>query len=156
MEDSEWSYISETETMVISPKESVTYDQLVLLLCWLKSNIFTWDLLWNKNKTSVYSDQIIKDIMIPNVEGEKRIEILSSAKELLFAEKQFVSQYNIINEKGLISESEEEKDKFNKKALVYLQKIETAFSDFYHISEKDVSTIAHEIKLKGYFSYMQQ
>ena len=94
--------------------------------------------------------------MIPNVEGEMRIEILSSAKELLFAEKQFVSQYNIINEKGLISESEEEKDKFNKKALVYLQKIETAFSDFYHISEKDVSTIAHEIKLKGYFSYMQQ
>lgn len=148
-------YISDADTAVISPKDDTAIEQLLLLLCWIKSNIFTWDLLWNKYYNSIYYKKVFDSSFFPNLEGEKLEIIIHFAQKVLYAEKKYVKGYNEGDENGDLHNSIEEMEAFNKDMLEYLKRMELTFAEYYNISAEDLQIIAHELKMKGFFSYLQ-
>lgn len=151
----EWSYISESDTVVIQPNQRDSEKQLLLLISWLKSNIFAWDLLWNKHRQSAFYKSIEDSLYIPNLNDVQLDMLCSLTRTLLQCEAKFVSDYNCSELDGEFRDSDEDIDKFNTEVLSILRKLEKIFEEYYHVPDKEKEIISHELKLKGYFSYSE-
>ena len=151
----EWSYVSESDTVVIQPNQRDSETQLLLLISWLKSNIFTWDLLWNKHRQSAFYKSIEDSLYIPNLEDSQLEQLCNLTQTLLQCEAKFVSDYNCSELDGDFKDSDEDIDIFNTEVLSILRKLEKIFEEYYHVADREKEVISHELKLKGYFSYSE-
>ena len=153
IEKDEWSYISESDTIVIQPKEKNDAKRLMLLISWLKSNIFMWDILWNKHRNSAFFKSIEESFYVPNLDGDKLELLCSLARALLDCEAKFVTEYNHSDLDGDTKDKEEDIVQFNDDVLSLLRRIEKIFEEYYCVSSAETEAISHELKLKGHFSY---
>ena len=153
VEEQKWCCVSELPCIVIRHREESDKKYLLLVIAWLKSNICTWDMLWNHKSHCIYNKATFSSIFVPDLSEDEFTDVSKLVKEILEKDKMFVNYY----QKLIIQEDEgqiEEKiTDFNNSVLIPLKHIERIFSDFYKVSPEDLLTINSELKLKGYFTY---
>ena len=148
-----WQYVSPFSSIVIQPKNKKDDQQLLYLLAWLKSNISTWDLLWNKHKTNYYDKDAFTSLCVPDMDHTTALSISEMVNEIIQREHQFVYDFQTPDHNGNTKSSQEDVDAFNNGILTILRKIENKFLDFYDISDDERAKINDELRLKGYFVY---
>ena len=143
-----WNYISDTNSLLIQPKTSTDPSCLILMISWLKSNLFTWDLLWNKHvKSAYYIGE--ESFFMPKLDNKTKDSIVHLTQEIIDSEYTFVS--NCPTDRNQISQ--ELIDAFNTGIHEKLCAIETIYRDFYQLTENEREKMSLEIKMKGYYSY---
>ena len=144
--------VSEQSCIIIKPRENVDEKYLLLVIAWLKSNLCTWDMLWNRHSHCVYDKATFFSIMVPNLDEKGLLNIVELVNDILAEEFRFVSNYNNYKheDEALL---EEKINNFNGSVLKQLQIIEKVFSDFYNVSSENRETIKRELKLEGYYAY---
>ena len=144
-----WNYITDANSLLLKPKTGTDPSFLVLLISWLKSNLFTWDLLWNKHIKSAYylpDDSIV----LPTPDSKVKDTIIQLTQEIINMENTFVSNCPV--DRNQITQ--ESIDVFNTSVHEKLRMIESLFADYYHLSKDEREKISLEIKMKGYYSYL--
>lgn len=152
IDDEEWDLISGCDCLVIQPKDCSSKEDLKVLISWLKSNLFIWDIVWNKNARSLLQKGILEKICIPIVDKEQRKTLVDTTEAIIDAEYEFVK----LGEKNADDViSDEQVYQFNYNIIELLQKNEAVFNAFFSVSDEEQKNIEHELDLQGYFVYEQ-
>lgn len=146
-----WEYYSPTDSAVLQPKEGVSRDLLLFLIGWLKSNICSWDLLWNRHSNSVYRKNVMQNLNMPNPDNDLFQKVCENVGTIIEEENGFVEEVGELCENNTIDLSII--DEFNTSILTYLRNIESLFADYYGLSTAERSIIKQELQLKGYYAY---
>ena len=151
VEKENWQYFTESDSIILQPKDTTDSNSLLLLISWLKSNLYTWDLLWNKRYNSAYYDAINKTLYMPILDNSAKETIIKFTRNILDSEYKFVTDSN-----NNVSQFTQEKiDIFNYSIRNSLQAIETVYDSFYHLSKEEQEKKSLGIKMKGYYSYTE-
>ncbi len=148
-----WQYVSETSSIVIQPKEKTDKRLLLYVIGWLKSNVCTWDLLWNRHSHCIYNQKVFLEFDVPKMNKKSVSSICDLVQVILDKEHQFVHNYRVPNQEGICKNTQDDIDAFNADIQTILRKIEDIFSNFYGITDAERSIINKELKLKGYYTY---
>lgn len=132
----EWRFVSSVECAVIQPKAGIPDSSLLLLICWLKSNIFIWDLLWNKRSHSILKREVLEKIYIPKIDTDADV-ILETAHKILKREDEFVALRNKILLESHSDINDEQLYQFNHGIIELLQKNETVYKEFFGITDEE-------------------
>lgn len=148
-----WSFINQVPAIVIQCKEGTERKMLVFLISWLKTNLCTWDLLWNKHNASLYPRNVMLHFPVPEVSEKIFMAICDWTESLLKMENQFVSEFTSLAANTPESIINDKVDSFNKNVIELLIKIEALFLDHFGINDGMKKQIQQELRLKGYYIY---
>lgn len=146
-----WSYVSKADSILLQCKEGVDSKILYFIIAWLKSNVCTWDLLWNFNCNSAFYPKVISDMYIPNIESNIFEYVSNISKSLIEKEYMFVDLINTYEDSD--PRVFEMIDDYNKGALTALNEIERCFIEYYQIKDNEFDIMKQGLALKGYFVY---
>lgn len=145
VDQNEWSFVCGERTILIQSRD---INALKVLLCWMKSNLFMWDLLWNYHSRTVCDREVIENIYYPDLSHEAAINVIKYVDEIIKREYEFVYKvsYNDYS-------SFEETDSFNEMISSLLASTDEIFGQYYELSQEQISIIKKELSIKGYFTY---
>jgi len=149
-----WSYYCNMPSMVLSCKPGTSPDAILVLLAWIKSDVFAWDLVWNKHKTSPFYVEVFHNMYIPRLKDSDLDRICVITKEILKKEKDFVAEYNKMDSSDLQTISKMI-DSFNQNILHHIRENESIFDSFYNLDDSHQRMIKQDLNLKGYYSYYE-
>ena len=148
MNSDEWKYICDEKSLLIQCKDKTDYDKLLVLLCWMKTNLFAWDILWNFHAHSVFPKRVHEQMWVPALCKEDETKIIELSKNIIQEERQFVE--------GFIDEGYESYrviDDFNQSISAKLLCSEAIFDRYYQISPEGKQIIQQELSINGYYFY---
>ena len=147
-----WSYVCEEKAILIQNKE-YTDDKasLLLLMSWLKTNLFTWDILWNYHSYSPYPKEVFKNLWTPCLPNNQKEVIIRTVNEILDNEFRFTK--NLQNDANDTDRFGEIVDKFNKRVSRMLSELENIYDEYYGISKENRMIIQQELSVKNYYVY---
>ena len=147
-----WAYFSETNSILIQPYDN-DINKLFLLIAWLKSNVCTWNILWNNHAKCVFDSSVYSKFTVPFLDPKDIKVIINCTKELLKMESNFVNEY------VSLSSNDDDRydivDSFNVSVLPLLRKIEDVFINYFSISSEDYKILIKELKNSGIFTYYE-
>lgn len=152
IEDEEWSYVCETNSIIIRSKSDTNKRMLKVLLAWAKSNLCSWDLLWNRHENSIYHKSVFLEFYMPALDANSMDKTCRIVDKILEKEKRFVEEFNKKYDRN-DAKSTEFVDNFNIDILDSLREIEEIFCNHYGIEKEEQQIISNELQLKGYYSY---
>jgi len=143
----EWSYLCQEDSLIVQSKNQDT-DSLLVLLSWMKSNVFAWDLLWNYHSITAFPKKVFSNLWYPDLSIRDRQRIIQITKEIIKMEYDFVDKFV---DEGF--ESNVQIAQFNKKISNLLGNAEEVYCEFYGLTSKDKEIVQQELSIKGFYTY---
>lgn len=100
-----WEYYSSTDSIVLQPKIDVSGDWLLFLIGWLKSNICSWDLLWNRHSNSAYKKGVMQNLDMPDPDDALFQGVCENVDRILEEEKEFVEKFEEVCKNNALNQS---------------------------------------------------
>lgn len=157
VEKEDWYLVSDGDCLLLTNKYGANVDDLLILLAWMKTDIFTWSVMWRKQDGSII-DYLKAKAIIPQIDISLRNQIIDSTMELLNAEKQFVRDYrNLKRENDLKEEHAKEQvniiiEEFNDSILLKTNELENLFNNIIKLNDSQKEILTNELLRKGVYS----
>ena len=149
IEKTNWSFISNIDSIFIKCKNGIGNEYLKLLISWFKSNICLWNVLCNFHSNTIANRRVYSELTFPILKNDKLI--IGNCKQILKKEKEFIDQFNhMVENKNDVSSFTE---KFNNDIREILIRNEKVYCEHYNINPSSAQIMKNDLGLKGYFVY---
>lgn len=149
IEKSNWSFVSDVDSVFIKCKKGINDEYLKLLISWFKSNTCLWNVLCNFHSNTIANKRVYSQLTFPMLKNDRNI--IENCNQILKKEKEFIYQFHHIDDNKIDASSYIEE--FNNDIREILIQNEKTYYEHYNINTSSVKIMKNDLGLKGYFVY---